>query len=264
MDPEPLYSAEWYKGSDKLKDKVAIITGGDSGIGRAVAILFAREGADVAIGYLKNDKDAEKTKHLVEKEGRKCITVKGDVGCKKHCEQFVQQTVDAFHRVDILVNNAAEQHERETIEDIPEESLERTFRTNIYSYFFMTQAAIPHLKKHKDTTIINTASVVAFKGHETLLDYTSTKGAIVSFTRALSQNLGENKIRVNAVAPGPIWTPLIPSSFDAEHVKNFGKNTTIGRPGQPEEVAPAFVYLASKDSSYVTGEVIHVNGGTSV
>jgi len=264
MDPEPLYSAEWYKGSEKLKDKVAIITGGDSGIGRSVAILYAREGADVAIIYHTNDEDAEKTKKLVEKEGRKCLTLKGDVGQKKSCEEFVKKTVDAFHRLDILVNNAAIQFVQESVEDISEDQLERTFRTNIFSYFFMCQAALPHLRKSKEASIINTSSIVAFKGKEILLDYTATKGAIVAFTRGLSQNLAEAKIRVNAVAPGPIWTPLIVSSFSADHVKDFGKNVALGRPGQPEEVAPAYVYLASKDSSYVTGEVMHVNGGTPV
>jgi len=216
------------------------------------------------VGYLKNDEDAEKTKKMVEKEGRKCITVKGDIGQKKFCEEFVQKTVDTFHRLDILVNNAAVHFVKHSLEEISEEQLETTFRTNIFSYFFMSQAALPHLKKCKEASIINTSSVVAFKGKDILLDYTATKGAIVAFTRGLSQNLAETKIRVNAVAPGPIWTPLIVSSFDAEHVKNFGKNSALGRPGQPEEVASAYVYLACKDSSYVTGEVMHVNGGTPV
>jgi len=261
MEPAPKYDAEWYKGADKLKDKVAIITGGDSGIGRSVAILFAREGADVCIGYFKNKEDAEETKKLVEKEGRRCLTFQGDVADKKVCQAMVQKTIDEFKRLDILVNNAAVQFQCSKVEEISEEQLNNTFKVNIFHMFYMTQEAMKYLEKSDYPSIINSASVTAFKGKQTLLDYSSTKGAIVAYTRSLSQNLAEKKIRVNAVAPGPIWTPLIPSTFDAKQVSEFGKATALGRPGQPEECAPAYVYLASKDSSYVTGQVIHVNGG---
>jgi len=264
MDPQPKYNAEWYKGTDKLKGKVAIITGGDSGIGRSVAILFAREGANICIGYYKNSDDAEETKKLVEKEGRQCITFKGDVGDKKVCKALVQHTIDKFNRLDILVNNAAVQFTNETIEDISEDQLHITFRTNVYHMYYMIQEAMKYLEKSDYASIINTASIVAFKGKPSLLDYSSTKGAIIAFTKSLSQNLAEKKIRVNAVAPGPIWTPLIPSSFSEKQVSQFGTNTPLGRPGQPEECAPAYVYLAAKDSSYVTGQVIHVNGGQPV
>lgn len=264
MHPEPHYLAEWYQGSCKLKDRVAVVTGGDSGIGRSVAILFAREGANVVIIYHKNDKDAEHTKCMIEKEGTECLLIKGDVGSKKFCEDSIEKAVENFGQLDILVNNAAVQFQQENMEDISEDQLERTFRTNIFSMFFLTQAAAKHLEKSNNATIINTTSVTAFKGHETLLDYASTKGAIVAFTRAASRNLAGRNIRVNAVAPGPIWTPLIPSTFKPDKVKDFGKSTTLGRPGQPEECAPAYVYLASVDSSYVTGEIMHVNGGTPI
>jgi NAD(P)-dependent dehydrogenase (short-subunit alcohol dehydrogenase family) len=264
MEPAPKYDAEWYKGSEKLKDRVAIITGGDSGIGRSVAILFAREGADICIGYFKNKEDAEDTKKMVEKEGRRCITFQGDVSDRKVCQAMVQKTIDEFKKLDILVNNAAVQFVCESVEDISEEQLHNTFKVNIYHMFYMTQEAMKYLEKSDYASIINTASVTAFKGKQTLLDYSSTKGAIVAYTRSLSQNLAEKKIRVNAIAPGPIWTPLIPSSFDSKQVSEFGKGTALGRPGQPEECAPAYVYLASKDSSYVTGQVIHINGGHPV
>ena len=262
MTPKPQSEAPYYRGSGKLKDKVAIITGGDSGIGRSVAVLFAREGADVAIGYLNEHEDAAETRKMVEEEGGRCLLVPGDVGNRSFCRQFVQQVVDEFGRVDVLVNNAAVQYVQEELEGISEEQLEKTFRTNVYSMFFLTQAALEHMKE--GSSIINTTSVTAFQGNETLIDYSSTKGAILAFTRALSQNLADKNIRVNAVAPGPIWTPLIPASFPPEKVEAFGKNTPMGRPGQPEEVAPCYVFLASEDASYITGQTLHPNGGRMV
>jgi NAD(P)-dependent dehydrogenase (short-subunit alcohol dehydrogenase family) len=262
MTPQPQAEDFKYQGSGKLRDKVALITGGDSGIGRAAAIAYAKEGADVAIVYLNEHEDAEKTKQMIEKEGRSCLTMAGDVGDEKFCQQAVQQTVDKFGRLDILVNNAAEQHPKESIEEISAEQLERTFRTNIFSMFYLTKAALPHLKE--GSAIINTTSVTAYKGSEQLLDYSSTKGAIVAFTRSLSQSLIKKGIRVNGVAPGPIWTPLIPSTFPEDKVKEFGKQVPMGRAGQPEEVAPSFVFLASDDSSYMAGQILHPNGGVVV
>lgn len=262
MLPEPEIIRKNYKGSDKLKGKVALITGGDSGIGRSVAVYFAREGANVAIVYLNEDKDARETREMVEKEGRKCLIIAGDVGDDKFCKKAVEQTVQELGRLNILVNNAAEQHEREKVEEISKEQLERTFRTNIFAYFFMAQAAMKHLQK--GDCIINTTSITSFRGHQTLIDYSSTKGAITTFTRSLSHSLAEKGIRVNAVAPGPIWTPLIPASFDEEHVQKFGQDTPMKRAGQPSEVAPAYVFLASDDASYITGQIIHVNGGETV
>jgi len=260
MKPEPMYSAPWYKGSEKLINKKALITGGDSGIGRSVAILFAREGADVAITYYQYEKkDAEKTKSLVEKEGRKCIILDCDLTQRDSCFNIVNSTISQLGGLDILVNNCAWQQEFDDFTQITAENLDKTFKTNIYSYFWVTQAALPHLKE--GSTIINTTSVNAYKGHKTLIDYTATKGAIVAFTYSLSQNLAQKGIRVNGVAPGPIWTPLIPSSFDKDKVKEFGKHVPLGRPGQPEEVAPSFVFLAARDSSYITGQIIHPNGG---
>jgi NAD(P)-dependent dehydrogenase (short-subunit alcohol dehydrogenase family) len=241
---------------------VALITGGDSGIGRAVAIAFAREGADVAIAYLNEHKDAEETKRLVEKEGRRCVTIAGDVGGEEFCRDTVARTVESLGRLDVLVNNAAEQHPQESISKITADQLERTFRTNIFSFFYMTKAALPHLRK--GSAIINTTSVTAYKGNPQLLDYSSTKGAIVAFTRSLSMGLAEKGIRVNAVAPGPIWTPLIPSTFPEEKVETFGSDVPLKRVGQPEEVAPSYVFLASGDASYMTGQVLHPNGGTVV
>lgn len=262
MTPRPEYRGEDYKAAGKLKGKVAIITGGDSGIGRSVAVLFAREGADVAILYLDQHQDAEETKRVVEEQGGKCLTFAGDVADRDVCRKVIDETLGAFGKLDILVNNAAEQHPQEKLEDISEEQWEKTFRTNIFGMFQMTKAALPHLKK--GASIINTTSVTAYKGSPKLLDYSSTKGAITAFTRSLSMNIADRGIRVNGVAPGPIWTPLIPSTFDEEKVKHFGANTPMERPGQPDEVAPAYVYLASSDASYVSGQVIHVNGGTVV
>ena len=259
MTPKPQSDGREYKAAGKLKGKAAIVTGGDSGIGRATAIAFAKEGADVAIAYLDEHSDAEETKKLVEQEGVRCITIAGDVGDENFCREAIEKTVQAFGHLDIVVNNAAEQHPQESIEDITSEQLERTFRTNIFSMFYLTKAAMKHLKP--GASIVNTASVTAYRGNKQLLDYSSTKGAIVSFTRALSQSLAEKNIRVNAVAPGPIWMPLIPSTFDEDHVAKFGKNTPLGRAGQPDEVATCFVFLASNDSSYITGETLHPNGG---
>lgn len=262
MTPKPKADDPQYTGSDKLKNKVALITGADSGIGRAVAIAFAKEGADVAIVYLNEHDDAKETKQFVESLGRRAVAIAGDVGDEAFCQQAVQQTVDEFGKLDILVNNAAEQHPQKSIEDISKEQLERTFRTNIFSMFFLTKAALKHLKE--GSTIINSTSVTAYKGSPELLDYSSTKGAIVAFTRSLSLSLIEKGIRVNAVAPGPIWTPLIPSTFPEEKVETFGKQVPMQRAGQPEEVAPSFVFLASDDSSYFSGQVLHPNGGSVV
>jgi len=262
MTPEPAQERPEYEGSGKLEGKVALITGGDSGIGRAVAVLFAREGADVSVVYLSEHEDAAKTKEMVESEGKRCLLIAGDVGDEAFCREAVRKTVDELGHLDTLVNNAAEQHPQESIEGITAEQLERTFRTNIFGMFYLTKAAMPHLKE--GATIINTTSVTAYRGSPQLLDYSSTKGAIVAFTRSLSGNLAEKKIRVNAVAPGPIWTPLIPSTFPEEKVKSFGADTPLGRPGQPDEVAPCYVFLASDDSSYISGQVLHPNGGEIV
>jgi NAD(P)-dependent dehydrogenase (short-subunit alcohol dehydrogenase family) len=262
MKPRPRSEDEKHRGSGKLRNKVAIITGGDSGIGRAVAVAFAKEGADVAIVYLEEHKDANETRRLVEENARRCLLVSGDVGQENFCRKAVEQIVKQLGKIDILVNNAAEQHPQESIEKITEKQLERTFRTNIFSYFFMVKAAMKHLKK--GAAIINTTSVTAYKGSAHLLDYSSTKGAITAFTRSLSQALADKDIRVNGVAPGPIWTPLIPSTFPAKEVETFGSDVPLGRPGQPEEIAPSFVFLASDDSSYMTGQILHPNGGTVV
>lgn len=262
MNPRPEYRGEDYKAAGKLQGKVAIITGGDSGIGRSVAVLFALEGADVAILYLDQHQDAEQTRKVVEEHGRTCLTFAGDVADREVCRKVIDETLAKLGKLDILVNNAAEQHPQEKLEDISEEQWEKTFRTNIFGMFQMTKAALPHLKK--GASIINTTSVTAYKGSPQLLDYSATKGAITAFTRSLSMNLAERGIRVNGVAPGPIWTPLIPSTFDEEKVAKFGANVPMERPGQPDEVAPAYVYLASSDASYVSGQVMHVNGGTVV
>ncbi len=262
MTPRPRAEDQQYRGSGKLRGKVAVITGGDSGIGRAVAIMYAREGADVAVVYLNEHQDAKETKRLVEKEGRRCLVIAGDIGDESFCREAVQQAIRELGRLDILVNNAAEQHPQDSIEQISAEQLERTFRTNIFGMFFMTKAAMPHLKE--GSAIVNTTSVTAYKGSPQLLDYSATKGAIVAFTRSLSQGLAEKGIRVNAVAPGPIWTPLIPSTFPEDKVASFGADVPLERPGQPEEVAPSYVFLASDDSSYMTGQVLHPNGGSVV
>ena len=262
MHPSPEYRGEDYKAAGKLAGKVAIITGGDRGIGRSVAVLFAREGADVAILYLDQHQDAEETRKVVEQHGRRCLTFAGDAAEKDVCRRVVDETLAQLGRLDILVNNAAEQHPQERFEDVSQQQWEKTFRTNVFGMFQMTQAALPLLRE--GAAIINTTSVTAYKGNPMLIDYSSTKGAIVGFTRALAMHLAERGIRVNGVAPGPIWTPLIPSTFDADKVAEFGSNVPMKRPGQPEEVAPAYVYLASSDSSYVSGQVLHVNGGTVV
>ncbi|WP_409509590.1 SDR family oxidoreductase [Bacillus spizizenii] len=260
MDPRPVFDKP--KKVKKLEGKTAIITGGDSGIGRAVSVLFAKEGANVVIVYLNEHQDAEETKHYVEKEGVKCLLIAGDIGDEAFCNDVVMQASQAFPSIDILVNNAAEQHVQPSIEKITSHQLVRTFQTNIFSMFYLTKAVLPHLKK--GSSIINTASITAYKGNKTLIDYSATKGAIVTFTRSLSQSLVQQGIRVNAVAPGPIWTPLIPASFAAKDVEVFGSDVPMERPGQPVEVAPSYLYLASDDSTYVTGQTIHVNGGTIV
>jgi NAD(P)-dependent dehydrogenase (short-subunit alcohol dehydrogenase family) len=259
MTPKPSAEDAQYRGSGKLQGKVALITGGDSGIGRAVAIMYAREGADVAIVYLDEHEDANETKRQVEQESRRCLLIAGDIGDPAFCEQVVEQTVRELGKLDILVNNAAEQHPQKRLEDISAEQLERTFRTNIFAMFYLTKAALKHLGE--GGTIVNTTSVTAYRGSPALVDYASTKGAIVAFTRSLALQLADRKIRVNGVAPGPIWTPLIPSTFDEEKVSTFGGDVPMKRPGQPEEVAPSYVFLASDDSSYITGQVIHPNGG---
>lgn len=262
MAPGPEVERPEYRPAEKLRGQVALITGGDSGIGRSVAVHFAKEGADVAIVYLDEHDDARETARLVEEEGRRCVLIAGDQGSEDFCRQAVERCVAELGRLDILVNNAAEQHPQESIEDISSEQLEKTFRTNIFGYFFMTKAAMPHLSE--GARIINTTSVTAYRGSPELLDYSSTKGAITAFTRSLALNLAKKRIRVNAVAPGPIWTPLIPSTFDEEKVESFGGDTPLERAGQPDEVAPCFVFLACSDSSYMTGQVLHPNGGEVV
>ncbi len=262
MEPQPEFRGREYHAAGKLEGRKALITGGDSGIGRAVSALFAREGADVSIVYLEEDNDAETTRRSVEEAGRKCVLIRGDVGDRKLCDQAVKQTVSELGGLDIVVNNAAEQHLVESLADLTDEQLERTFRTNIFSFFYLTRAALPHLKE--GSTIICSTSVTAYQGHETLLDYSTTKGAIVTFVRSLSRSLASKGIRVNGVAPGPIWTPLIPASFPDDKVGEFGAETAMQRPGQPEEVAPCYVFLASDDSSYMTGQVLHPNGGRIV
>jgi NAD(P)-dependent dehydrogenase (short-subunit alcohol dehydrogenase family) len=261
LEPKPDWQPR-YAGSDRLNGKVALITGGDSGIGRAVAALFAREGADIAILHLCEHDDAAKTKQIVEQEGRRALTIAGDIGSKEFCDSAVEQTVDQLGRLDILVNNAGEQHSDDDIENITEDQLRRTFQTNFFGTFFLTQAALPHLKP--GSAIINTTSETTYKGSPGLLDYSSTKGAIVGFTRSLAKNLVKKGIRVNAVAPGPIWTPLNPfGGQPPEDIPEFGKDTPMGRPGQPNEVAPSFLFLACEDSSYMTGQVLHPDGGNT-
>ena len=260
MQPEPEIVQKDYKGSEKLKNKITLITGGDSGIGRSVAVHFAIEGADVAIIYDQSDSDAEITKQLAEKEGAKVVLIKGDLKDADFCKDAIKKISTELGPINVLVNNAAVQYPQESIEDISESQLKKTFETNVYPLFHICKEAVKSMKS--GDSIINTTSITAYRGHDILLDYSSTKGAVLSYTRSLSGNLAEQNIRVNAVAPGPIWTPLIPSTF--ESVEDFGQDSPLGRPGQPSEVAPAFVYLACRDSSYVTGQVIHVNGGSVV
>lgn len=259
MKPRPISADPEHRGSGKLAGKVALISGGDSGIGRAVAIAFAKEGADVAIVYLDEHIDAEETRFKVEQEGRRCLTISGDLRDEAFSKVVVAQVIEEFGQIDILVNNAAEQHPRDSIEDISSDQLEGTFRINIFSYFFLTKAALPHLGV--GSAIINTASVTAYRGSAHLIDYSATKGAVVSFTRSLAQSLAQRGIRVNGVAPGPVWTPLIPSSFPPDKVASFGSDTPMGRAGEPSEIAPSYVFLASSSASYITGQVIHPNGG---
>lgn len=265
MTPPPKFDDEEYMGSNKLKDKIAIITGGDSGIGRAIAIIYAKEGADIVLMYLNENEDAQFTKKIIEeKYKRRVLMIAGDIGSEEFCCSAIEKTLALFKKINILVNNAGEHQPKQDIQDISEDQLKKTFETNVYSMFYLTKAVLPHL--HSGDTIINTASVVAYKGSQQLMDYAATKGAIVAFTQSLAINLAKTNVgvRVNAVAPGPIWTPLIPSSYSAEETAEFGKNTLMGRPGQPSEVAPCYVFLASKDSSYMTGEVLHPNGGTII
>lgn len=262
MNPQP-ECEPLYPGVSKFKSQTVIVTGGDSGIGRAVALSFANEGANIVIAYKEEDTDARETKDLIEDMGGRCVLLKGDLGEKSFCENVIHKTMDAFGRIDVLINNAGEQHTEEDFERIEESQILRTFKTNLFSYFFMIQAALPHLKRVKGS-IVNNASVTAYKGHAALMDYSSTKGAIVALTRSLSQNLAQDGVRVNAVAPGPIWTPLIPASFEKDHIKTFGENTPLGRAGQPNEVAGCFTFLASKEASYMTGQVLHPNGGKIV
>jgi NAD(P)-dependent dehydrogenase (short-subunit alcohol dehydrogenase family) len=260
MKPEPEIIRENYAGSGKLLGKTAFITGGDSGIGRSAAVHFAREGANIAIVYLKEDKDAKETKEMIEKEGRQCLIISGDLKDEKFCKTAVKKCITTFKTINVLVNNAAIQFPQNELEKITAVQLHKTFETNIYPYFYITKAALPYLKE--GDTIINTSSVTAYRGSEHLVDYSSTKGAIVTFTRSLSAMLAKRKIRVNGVAPGPIWTPLIVASFDK--ISDFGKDNPMGRPGQPSEVAPAYVFLACEDSTYITGQFIHINGGELV
>lgn len=261
MNPRPDFAPR-FPGADRLKGKVALISGGDSGIGRAVGIAMAREGADIAFIYLEEHDDAEETVALIREEGHSAMALAGDIGDETFCKDAVSKVLAHFGGIDILVNNAAEQHEVDDLTELTSDQLERTFRTNVFGYFFLTKAVLPHLKK--GAAIVNTTSVTAYQGHDTLLDYAATRGAILAFTRALSTKYVSRGIRVNAVAPGPIWTPLIPASFDAEGVAEHGASTPMERPGQPNEVAPAYVFLASEDASYMSGQVLHPNGGKIV
>lgn len=262
MHPQPEYIDSDYKGSDKLAGKVVVITGGDSGIGRAVAVHCAKEGAKLVIAYLNEHDDAKKTKQLVEDSGQECLLLSGDVGNAYFCKKIISETIKMFNQIDVLINNAGELHAHEQFSTITEVQLLRIFKTNIFSYFYMAEAAIPYLEE--GSCIINTADVVAYKGHAEFADYSATKGAIISLTRSLAKNLMDKKIRVNAVAPGPVWTPLIPSTFPAEKVKTFGVQVPMKRAAQPKEIAPSYIFLASKDASYFSGQVLHPNGGTIV
>jgi NAD(P)-dependent dehydrogenase (short-subunit alcohol dehydrogenase family) len=262
MTPRPRAEMRAYRGAGKLAGKVALITGGDSGIGRAVAIGCAKEGAEVAIVYLEEHDDARSTQGLIEEQGRRCLAIAGDVGDEAFCHEAVARTVETFGRLDLLVNNAAEQHPQDQLEDISAAQLERTFRTNILGMFHITKATLAHLPD--GAAIVNTTSVTAYRGSPHLIDYAATKGAIVAFTRSLAGNLKQRKIRVNAVAPGPVWTPLIPASFRAEHVEGFGEQTFLGRPLEPDEIAPSYIFLASDETIAMTGQVLHPNGGEIV
>ena len=264
MEPRPSFEQPERVGSRRLEGRRAFVTGADSGIGRSVAVLFAREGADVAVAYLAEDSDAEETRRAVEAEGRRCVLLRGDLGDPKHAREAVARAAEELGGLDIVVSNAAEQHPQPSLDKISDEQMERTFRTNVFAMFYVVRAALPHLERSaeegRDPSVVCTTSVTTYKGSGGLIDYASTKGAIVGFVRSLSQNLAP-RIRVNAVAPGPIWTPLIPSTFPPEEVDSFGKSTPMKRPGQPEEVAPSFVFLASSDASYMTGQTLHPNGG---
>lgn len=262
MSPRPETQRQEYRPAGKLEGKIALITGGDSGIGRAVAVLFAKEGADVAIAYLNEDQDAQETHQMVEAIGRRCLLLSGDAADEQFCKRAVERTLETFGRLDILVNNHAEQHPQASLLDISSDQLERTFRTNIFAYFYLSREAIRHMQR--GAVIINTTSVTAYRGSPHLLDYSATKGAIVAFTRSLALSLVKQGIRVNGVAPGPIWTPLIPSTFEEQEVGKFGQRVPMERPGEPSEVAPAYVFLACADSSYMTGQVLHPNGGEIV
>ena len=261
MDPKPIYDND-EPGQRRLDGKVAVITGGDSGIGRAVAIAFAKEGAEVVIAYLNEHEDAKQTAEDIRKYGKEPLLLARDISQEENCRKIIDETIERFKKIDILVNNAAVQYVQHNIEDISAEQLEYTFRVNIFAQFYLSKFAVPHMKK--GSSIINTASITAYRGNQELMDYSSTKGAIVSFTRALSGSLVKKGIRVNAVAPGPVWTPLIPASFDEKKVSEFGKNTPIGRVAQPVEIAPSFVFLASNDGAFFTGQVLHPNGGSVI
>ena len=262
MEPEPVTVPDDYVGSGKLEGRAALVVGGDSGIGRAVSVLFAKEGADVALVYLDEHGDADETVRLIEEEERRAVPIPCDIREEENCRTAVERAVDGLGKLDVLVNHAGEQHPREKFEDISAHQLERTFRTNVFSMFWCTQAALPRLPE--GGAIVNTTSVTAYQGHPMMIDYSATNGAIVSFTRALSNQLAERGIRVNAVAPGPVWTPLIPATFPAEKVESFGDHVPLGRAGQPAEIAPSYVFLASEDSSFMTGQVLHPNGGSVV
>jgi NAD(P)-dependent dehydrogenase (short-subunit alcohol dehydrogenase family) len=262
MEPRPECIKDTYKAAGKLTDKVALVTGGDSGIGRAVCLHFADEGADIAIVYLNEDQDAKETKDLVEVAGQKCLLIKGDVKDSSFCKKAVKQVIKKFGKLNILVNNAGMQVPQKDVKNISDKQLENTFRTNIFAYFYFAEAALEYMQE--GDCIINTTSVTAYRSSPALIDYSSTKGAITTFTRSLATNLAEKKIRVNAVAPGPVWTPLIVSTFDEEKIKSFGSETAMKRAGQPSELGPAYVFLASDDASFITGQVIHVNGGEVV
>jgi NAD(P)-dependent dehydrogenase (short-subunit alcohol dehydrogenase family) len=261
MTPRPIYDND-DPGLGRLKNKVAIITGGDSGIGRAVAIQFAKEGADVVVAYLNEHEDAQETAEVMKRYGKDALLIATDIAEEENCKSIIDKTLERFGKIDIVVNNAAVQYEQQNIEDISGEQLERTFKTNIFAQFYLSKYAVPHLKD--GGVVINTASVTAYKGNSLLMDYSSTKGAIIAFTRSLSQSLADRGIRVNAVAPGPVWTPLIPASFPADKVEKFGKDIPMGRPAQPIEIAPCYVFLASKESAFITGQVLHPNGGSII